>query len=106
MDGFATNAAYFEVMLHKQDRALSKMDLTLEKQDKMLEKIDVIVERQDEMTAEVKGLGRDLSIFLRGQAGEDRKGYRGHQGQDRPIVVMTRLSTGSRVFGRWSKRLS
>lgn len=49
VEGFATGAAYFEVMFQKQDQALSKMDSMLEKQDKMLEKQDRMLEKQDLM---------------------------------------------------------
>ncbi|MDW8360289.1 MAG: acylphosphatase [Candidatus Caldarchaeum sp.] len=71
VEGFATGAAYFEVMFAKQDLTLSKQDQMLEKQDKMLEKQelmlrkqDIMIEKQDELLAEVRGVRNDLRTLL------------------------------------------
>jgi len=70
VEGFATGAAYFEVMFLKQDQLLSKQDMMLEKQDKMLEKQDMMLEKQDRMLekqdsilSEIKGLRHDMNLI-------------------------------------------
>jgi acylphosphatase len=49
VEGFATGAAYFEVMFSKQDQMLAKQDQMLEKQDQMLAKQDQMLAKQDQM---------------------------------------------------------
>ncbi|MCX8201974.1 MAG: acylphosphatase [Candidatus Caldarchaeum sp.] len=67
VEGFATGAAYFEVMFHKQDQALSKMDLMLEKQDKLLEKQDIMLEKQDKMLVKMDQMLEKQDLMLEKQ---------------------------------------